>query len=88
MDDSAYHVARVPAPKTAQTLVTFTNGSMAAGGVTISPEPFLADAVRAVDSTNALHDLHEQAQNYVTSERQKAGTTTTPTQRTESKARG
>ena len=65
MDESAYLLARMPAPKTAQTLVTFTNGSMAAGGVTISPEPFLADVARAVDSTSSLRELHEHARTYV-----------------------
>jgi len=69
MDESAYRVAHVPAPKTAQTLVTFTNGSMAAGGVTISPEPYLTDAARAVDSTNALEDLRHHAQTYATAQR-------------------
>lgn len=56
MDESAYPVAKVPVPKTAQTLVTFTNGSMAAGGVTISTEPFIADNARVSDPTHALDD--------------------------------
>ena len=65
LDKSAYRVAHVPAPKTAQTLVTFTNGSMAAGGVTISVAPFVADATRAVDSNGSLKDPRRQALSYV-----------------------
>jgi hypothetical protein len=61
MDESAYQVAKVPVPKTAQTLVTFTNGSMAAGGVTISVEPFIGDEARVVDQTASLDEARTSA---------------------------
>ena len=68
LDESAYQVARVPVPKTAQTLVTFTNGSMAAGGVTISVEPFIADNARTADPTHSLDEQRTTARAMRTSD--------------------
>jgi len=53
-DDAACPVARIPTPKTCETLVSFTNGSMVAGGVTLTLPPFMEDKSREPDAADAL----------------------------------
>jgi len=48
-DDTAFPVAKVPTPKFAQTLVSYTSGSIAAGGVTLVLAPYVSESARQAD---------------------------------------
>jgi hypothetical protein len=57
MNDSAgggYPVKKIPSPVTADTLVSAAAGSIAAGGVMMSPAPFVAENARQRDDRNEL----------------------------------
>jgi hypothetical protein len=54
LDDSACPVEKVPVPRTAQTLVGFTSGSIVAGGVMLTLEPWVANKSREYDESNLL----------------------------------
>ena len=54
LDDAACPVATVPVPRTAQTLVGFTNGSLVAGGVILSVAPFIDAHARQPDQKQTL----------------------------------
>lgn len=60
-DDAAYPVAKVPVPRTAETLVNYANGSIAAGGVMLHPGQLMADAAREKDDKGTLTPAREQA---------------------------
>lgn len=53
-DDAACPVAKIPTPRTCETLVSFTNGSMVAGGVVLKLAPFMAEESRASDAKETL----------------------------------
>lgn len=57
---SGYAVATVPVSRTAETLVAFTSGSICAGGVSLSAEPWIAKSARAADAKNELNAMREQ----------------------------
>ncbi|HET6248951.1 MAG TPA: DUF1598 domain-containing protein [Tepidisphaeraceae bacterium] len=59
-DDMAFPVAKVPVPKTADTLVSFTNGSLVAGGVTLNLYPLVDPKSRQTDDKGTL-DAQKQA---------------------------
>ncbi|MDB5356196.1 MAG: hypothetical protein JWN24_2649 [Phycisphaerales bacterium] len=61
LDPSGYPVAKVPSPRTAQTLVNFTNGSMVCGGVTMAVGQFVMDEARQTDEKQTLDDPRKQA---------------------------
>ncbi|HEY8666650.1 MAG TPA: DUF1598 domain-containing protein [Tepidisphaeraceae bacterium] len=65
-DPKGYPVPTVAAPKTADTLVNFTNGSLAAGGVILSPETVVAPEAREEDKKDTLaaprHEAKEAMQ--------------------------
>lgn len=70
MDRSACPVAEVPVPRTAQTLVSYTNGSIVAGGVMMTLGPFVSGQSRQPDDNGSLaaaqkqfHDLRSKSQN-------------------------
>jgi hypothetical protein len=52
-----YKPAPVPTPRTAETLVNFTNGSIVAGGVTLEPSNVVASANRERDAKDVLKGL-------------------------------
>jgi hypothetical protein len=54
LDAGACPVAKVPTPRTAQTLVNFTNGSMVAGGVSMAIGPFVSEKSRETDEKQSL----------------------------------
>ena len=60
-DDKAFPVDRIPTPKNAATLVSHTNGSMAAGGVVLTPAKALAEAGREKDEKGTLGTPKDQA---------------------------
>ena len=53
-DDAKFPVAKVPVPKTADTLVAFTSGSLVAGGVTLTLPPFVDEKSRQSDDKGSL----------------------------------
>ena len=61
MDDHAYPVKKVPAPVTADTLVSAAAGSIAAGGVQFAPARWLAETPRERDETGELEASRKQA---------------------------
>jgi hypothetical protein len=54
MDRASCPVAEVPVPRTAQTLVSYTNGSIVAGGVMLTLAPWVSDQSRQADDRNGL----------------------------------
>jgi hypothetical protein len=60
-DEKACPVTKVPIPKTAETIANFTNGSIAAGGVVITPARTLTDTPREKDEKGVLAGPREQA---------------------------
>lgn len=61
MSEGGYPVTKVPAPKTAETIVNFTNGSMAAGGVMMETASFAAPNNRQSDKADTLVPPRQQA---------------------------
>jgi hypothetical protein len=59
--DSTCPVAAVPVPKTCETVVSFTNGSMVAGGVAFGMYPFVDEKARQADEKLELQPPLEQA---------------------------
>ena len=53
IDEAGFHVATIPVPRTAQTLVGFTNGSLVAGGVHLMLGAAV-DEARQVDQKRAI----------------------------------
>jgi hypothetical protein len=49
-----FPLSKVPTPRTAETLVNYTNGSLVAGGVTIFPETVVSERNRQRDERGAL----------------------------------
>ena len=60
-DEKACPVTRIPVPKTAETIANFTNGSIAAGGVVMTPVRTMADTPREKDEKGVLAGPREQA---------------------------
>jgi hypothetical protein len=54
LDASGYPVATVPVAHTTQTLVAFTSGSICAGGVSFTAQPWIAKTSRQADDKNQL----------------------------------
>lgn len=52
MDARSFPVATVPVPRTAQTLVSFTNGSIVAGGVMLTLDPWASENSRQSDDVS------------------------------------
>jgi len=61
MDDHAYPVKKVPAPVTADTLVSAAAGSIAAGGVQFATARWLAETPRERDEKGELEASRKQA---------------------------
>lgn len=59
-DDATCPVGKVPTPKTCETVVSFTNGSMVAGGVVLVVGPFLEDSSRQADDKGTLDTPKQQ----------------------------
>jgi hypothetical protein len=59
-DDNAFTVAKLPTPKTAATLVNYTNGAIASGGVVLSPARALQEAKTEKDEKGLLATPREQ----------------------------
>lgn len=57
MDSSRYTVATIPTPRQTDTLVNITNGSVTAGGVTISTAPLIKE--RKIDRDRTLAPIRE-----------------------------
>ncbi|HWE02241.1 MAG TPA: DUF1598 domain-containing protein [Tepidisphaeraceae bacterium] len=53
-DDAACPVAKIPTPKLAQTLVSYSNGSIAAGGVTLVMGPYVSESARQPDENGTF----------------------------------
>jgi hypothetical protein len=70
---SGYPVKKVPSPVTADTLVSATAGSIAAGGVMMSPSPFVAPDARQPDAKGELNGPRRQAMQLRTAEPAGAG---------------
>jgi hypothetical protein len=60
-DNATCPVAPIPVPKTAETLVSFTSGSIVAGGVTLSIVPEVDPAKRQVDDSGSLDAARQLA---------------------------
>jgi hypothetical protein len=56
LDQTSCPIETVPVPRTAQTLVGFTSGSIVAGGVMLVLEPWVAKASRQGDDSRSLED--------------------------------
>jgi hypothetical protein len=52
--DGAYPVTKMPVPRTADTVVNYTNGSIVAGGVVLKPTEFVAEQKRERDAKGVL----------------------------------
>ena len=59
---NGYPVTRVPVPRTAETAVNITSGSLAAGGVSIDANRWTAPAARMADTGDALSGPRSRAQ--------------------------
>jgi hypothetical protein len=59
-DDAAFPIAKVPTPKTADTLVSFTNGSIVAGGVILNFSAAVDPKSRQADSNDGLKAERDQ----------------------------
>jgi hypothetical protein len=60
LDANGYAVATVPVAHTTETLVAYTNGSICAGGVSLSPDPWIAKSARRADDKNQLAAVRQQ----------------------------
>ena len=63
LDAGRCHLPTLPTPRSAQTLVCIRNGSLAAGGVNISPAGVIAPAARENDRDGALASPRQRARN-------------------------
>lgn len=61
-DRSACPVANIPVPRTAQTLVSYTNGSVVAGGVMLTLDPFVGGRARQPDDNDSLAAAQKRLQ--------------------------
>jgi Protein of unknown function (DUF1598) len=61
LSDETFPVRKVPVPLTADTLVSATGGSIAAGGVRFAPGQVLRDTPREGDADGALNKARQQA---------------------------
>lgn len=61
MSEEGWKLDRVPTPKTCQTLIHSGGGSLAAGGVTLTPAKNLEAKSREVDATNTLQSARTTA---------------------------
>jgi hypothetical protein len=61
MDESAYRVKTVAVPRSTDTLVNYTSGSLAAGGVGLSVQAWVAHSNRQLDRENVLTAVRETA---------------------------
>lgn len=61
LDERACAVAKIPVPREADTLVNFTNGSIAAGGVVMTVGPAAARDARRPDTDKSLDAARSQA---------------------------
>lgn len=59
-DDSQLPVAKVPTPKTCETVVSFTNGSMVAGGVSLNLSQYMGENSREADDKGTLDASKQQ----------------------------
>ena len=59
--DGAYPLTRIPVPRTAETLVASTSGSLVAGGVRLESAPFIEDNTRRADQANTLTGPYREA---------------------------
>ena len=57
LSESNYKTMAVPTPRTAETLVNYTNGSLVAGGVTFDPSDVVAGTNRERDAKDGLKGL-------------------------------
>jgi hypothetical protein len=60
LSDETFPVRKVPVPVTADTLVSATGGSIAAGGVMFAPGKIVRDGARETDADGALNKVREQ----------------------------
>jgi hypothetical protein len=60
LSDQTFPVGKVPVPVTADTLVSATGGSIAAGGVRFAPGQIVRDGPRENDADGALNKVREQ----------------------------
>ena len=60
LDDSAFPVKKVPVPVTADTLVSATGGSIAAGGVMFAPGRVVGEGPRQADDEGTLNRTREE----------------------------
>lgn len=70
----AWEVALVPVPKEAETLVAYTNGSIAAGGVMLGVLPMMEKEARKVDTKNTLAAARDEARKYAADDKAIIGT--------------
>lgn len=61
LDDKACPIAKVPVPRTTDTLVTATNGSLVCGGVVLTIGPVVNENNREVDRKQALSETMKKA---------------------------
>ena len=59
LDDSSFPVRKVPAPVTADTLVSATGGSIAAGGVMFAPGKLVGEGPRQTDEEGTLNRVRD-----------------------------
>ena len=57
----SYRLATLPTPRSTNTLVNFAGGSIAAGGVSLSPERFIGQSQREVDRKGQLAEVKKLA---------------------------
>ena len=60
LDASGYKVAVVPVAHQTETLVAYTNGSICAGGVSLTPAPFVAKTGRQTEDKKQFDPLRTQ----------------------------
>jgi hypothetical protein len=57
MEEGNHKVRSVPVPRSCDTLVHFVSGSVAAGGVSLTPDPWMQNKAREVDRSKALEPV-------------------------------
>jgi hypothetical protein len=60
IDEDAHQVRVVPVPRSCDTLVHFVSASVAAGGVSLSPDPWTGARAREVDRAQQLEPARQQ----------------------------
>jgi hypothetical protein len=65
----AWPITHYPVPKTAETLVNYTNGAIAAGGVSIGFLPLIDKDARKIDAKGTLKAASEEAQKLAAEEK-------------------